>query len=69
MLLAPIAWTQRVWRLPFLTVLAPSERFCDTHNRRHKTLTDWTRQVALQARLRQRFQSANDLWSQVAVAA
>jgi DDE superfamily endonuclease len=41
---------QRVWGLPFLTVLAPSERFCDTHDRRHKKLTDWTRQVALQAR-------------------
>ncbi|MDQ2765403.1 MAG: transposase [Pseudomonadota bacterium] len=50
MLLAPIPWAQQVWGLPFLTVLAPSERFCRTHNRRHKTLTDWTRQVALQAR-------------------
>jgi hypothetical protein len=50
MLLAPIPWAQRVWALPFLTVLAPSERFCRTHDRRHKTLTDWTRQVALQAR-------------------
>jgi hypothetical protein len=26
MLLAPIPWAQRVWALPFLTVLAPSER-------------------------------------------
>jgi hypothetical protein len=50
MLLAPVPWAQRIWGLPFLTVLAPSERFCRTHNRRHKTLTDWTRQVALQAR-------------------
>jgi DDE superfamily endonuclease len=50
MLLAPIPWAQRVWGLPFLTVLAPSERFCRTHNRQHKKLTDWTRQVALQAR-------------------
>lgn len=49
-LLAPIPWAQRVWGLPFLTVLAPSERFSQSHNRRHKTLTDWTRQVALQAR-------------------
>ncbi len=47
MLLAPIPWAQQVWGLPFLTVLAPSERFCRTHNRRHKKLTDWTRQVAL----------------------
>jgi hypothetical protein len=50
MLLAPVPWAQRVWALPFLTVLAPSERFCDTHDRRHKTLTDWTRQIALQVR-------------------
>jgi hypothetical protein len=27
MLLAPIAWANRVWALPFLTVLCPSERF------------------------------------------
>ncbi len=50
MLLVPVPWAQRIWGLPFLTVLAPSERFCDTHDRRHKKLTDWTRQVALQAR-------------------
>jgi hypothetical protein len=50
MLLAPVPWAQRIWGLPFLTVLAPSERFCRTHNHRHKKLTDWTRQVALQAR-------------------
>jgi DDE superfamily endonuclease len=28
MLLAPIAWAGRVWALPFLTVLAPSTRYC-----------------------------------------
>ena len=50
MLLAPVPWAQRVWGLPFLTVLAPSERFCDSHGQRHKTLADWTRQVALQVR-------------------
>src|SRR3954471_5468803 len=27
MLLSPIPWTGRVWALPFLTVLAPSERY------------------------------------------
>jgi hypothetical protein len=27
MLLVPIPWAQRVWALPFLTVLAPSERY------------------------------------------
>src|SRR3954469_16530253 len=50
MLLSPIPWAGRVWALPFLTVLAPSERSCQERGLRHKTLTDWTRQVALQAR-------------------
>src|SRR5829696_5596288 len=50
MLLTPVSWAGRVWALPFLTVLAPSERCCWECGRRHKTLTDWARQVALQAR-------------------
>ena len=50
MLLAPIPWAGRVWALPFLTPLAPSERYCREHGRRHKKLTDWARQMALQAR-------------------
>ncbi len=50
MLLAPVPWAQRVWGLPFLSVLAASEHYSETHGRPHKTLTDWTRQVALQAR-------------------
>lgn len=33
MLLAPVPWAQRVWALPFLTVLALSERFCRTPGR------------------------------------
>ena len=50
MLLAPIPWAGRVWALPFLTALAPSERYCRQRGRRHKKLTDWARQTALQAR-------------------
>jgi len=50
MLLAPIPWTGRAWALPFLTALAPSERYCRERGRRHKKLTDWARQMALQAR-------------------
>ena len=50
MLLVPIPWAGRVWALPFLTALAPSERHCRERGRRHKTLTDWARQIALQAR-------------------
>jgi len=50
MLLAPIPWTGRAWALPFLTALAPSERYCRERGRRHMKLTDWARQMALQAR-------------------
>ena len=50
MLLVPISWAGRVWALPFLTVLAPSERYCREHGRQHKKLTDWGRQLVLQAR-------------------
>src|SRR3954463_11524890 len=50
MLLAPIPWAGRVWALPSLTALAPSERFCRERKRPHKKLTDWGRQLALQAR-------------------
>ena len=50
MLLAPIPWAGRVWALPFLTALAPSERYCRERGRQHKKLTDWARQMGLQAR-------------------
>jgi len=48
MLLPDIAWAGRVWALPFLTALAPSERYASMRRRRHKKLTDWGRQVLLQ---------------------
>ena len=41
MLLVEIPWAQRVWALPFLTALAPSERYNKQHKRRHKKLIDW----------------------------
>ena len=50
MLLAPIPWAGRVWALPFLTALVPSERACRERQRRHKSLLDVGRQLALQAR-------------------
>src|SRR5712692_375621 len=50
MLLAPIPWTQRTWALPFLTCLAPSERFYMKKARTHKKLTDWGRQMVMQLR-------------------
>jgi hypothetical protein len=50
MLLAPVPWAQRVWALPFLTVLAPSERYYQGKARQHKKLTHWAQQMVLQAR-------------------
>jgi hypothetical protein len=50
MLLAPIPWAGRVWALPFLTALVPSERSCAERGCRHKTLLDVGRQLAMQAR-------------------
>jgi hypothetical protein len=49
MLLPDIPWARRVWGLPFLTALAPSQRYASERQRRHKKLTDWGRQVLLQA--------------------
>jgi DDE superfamily endonuclease len=48
MLLTPIPWAQRVWALPFLAVLAPSERYHEERHMRHKTITDWAWQMILQ---------------------
>lgn len=45
MLLSPMPWAGRVWALPFLTVLAPSQRYSQERGLRHKTLTDWARLV------------------------
>ena len=40
MVLSPLAWADRVWALPFLTVLCPSERFYEQRGRRHQTWTE-----------------------------
>ena len=50
MLLVPIPWAHRVWALPFLTVLAPSQRHGQACGHRHKTLTNWARQMLTQVR-------------------
>jgi len=50
MLLVPIPWAKRVWALPFLTALAPSERYYEGKVHGHKKLTDWARQMLLQVR-------------------
>ena len=50
MRLAPVPFAGATWALPFLTVLAPSERFHQERGTRHKTLLDWGRQMLLQVR-------------------
>ena len=50
MLLAPIPWARRVWALPVLTALAPSERYARERGVRHKRLTDWAHQLLRQVR-------------------
>lgn len=50
MLLSPIPWAKHTWALPFLTCLAPSERFYEKKARAHKKLTDWGRQMVMQLR-------------------
>jgi DDE superfamily endonuclease len=45
MLLVPIPWAARVWALPFLTVLAPSERYAQVRGQPHKPVTTWARQM------------------------
>jgi hypothetical protein len=50
MLLVPIPWARRVWALPFLTVLAPSERYYQGKRRAPKKLTKWAQQALLQVR-------------------
>ena len=50
MLLVEVPWAQRVWALPFLSVLALSERYHQLHHQRHKKLIDWARQMLTQVR-------------------
>ena len=47
-MLTPVSWTRLIKALPVLTLLAPSERSNRTRGHRHKLLTDWARQGALQ---------------------
>src|SRR3954447_11857390 len=48
--LTVVPWAGRIWGLPFLTVLAPSERYSLERGRRHKTLPAWGRQMIRQLR-------------------
>src|SRR5215211_5200771 len=51
MLLASIPWASRIWALPFLSALTPSERYTrEERGKRHKKLTQWAWQLLLQVR-------------------
>ncbi|HEX5701009.1 MAG TPA: transposase [Rubrobacter sp.] len=47
MLLVEIPWAARVWALPFLCALAPSERYGAKRGKRHKKITQWAWQLLL----------------------
>ena len=47
MLLAEVPWAGRVWALPFLTCLCPSERYLSERGRAHRKLTGRARQMLL----------------------
>jgi len=50
MLLVSVPWAGRVWALPFLSVLAPSERYAAERGKRHKKITGWAWQMLLLVR-------------------
>jgi hypothetical protein len=45
MVLVEVPWASRVWALPFLSALAPSERYAAQRGRRHKKITEWAWQM------------------------
>ena len=47
MVLVEIPWASRVWALPFLSALAPSERYTARRGRRHKKMSEWAWQMLL----------------------
>ena len=47
MLLVEIPWASRLWALPFLSALAPSERYAAKQGKRHKKITEWAWQLLL----------------------
>jgi hypothetical protein len=50
MLLVEIPWASRIWALPFLSALAPSERYAAAQGREHKKITEWAWQLLLLVR-------------------
>lgn len=50
MLLVRVPWSQRLWALPFLTVLAPHKKTHEALGKGHKTSIDWVQQMTSQVR-------------------
>jgi hypothetical protein len=50
MLLTAIPWAERVWALPVMTALAPSERYYEARGRQPKTLTERAQPMIFQLR-------------------
>jgi hypothetical protein len=50
MLLVEVPWAFRVWALPCLSALAPSERYAAEQGKRHKKITEWAWQLLLLVR-------------------
>ena len=50
MLTVRVLWAERVWALPVLTCLCPSERYYEGRRRDHKKLTEWARQMLVQVK-------------------
>ena len=48
--LTEVPWASRVWALPFLSALAPSERYARETGQRHKSLTEWAFQLLMLVR-------------------
>jgi hypothetical protein len=46
-LLAEVPWALRVWALPFISALAPSQRYCHEQGIRHKPITELAGQLLL----------------------
>ena len=51
-----------MWALPFLTVLAPSRRYRKARSHRHKTITDWARQMLCLLRRERRLRPRRAAW-------
>jgi hypothetical protein len=50
MVAVKLPWSKRIFALPFLTVLAPSQKANRARDKKHKTSVDWARQMCYQLR-------------------